>query len=165
MAEVGGKHRELLLDIDLLAIPAEKRPDGEAMPEVVYARPGVVARASQPDIAGQAPENTMNILVQQSTAVLGYKEMRATTRSQMSIAPCGIAEQGFAGRPMLGYEARLTELALSNRQHALVEVDVAALKADRLGQTRACHRDQAEQIMVGPSPQSVCWWQGQRRRQ
>jgi len=45
---VGGKRRELLLDIDSFATPVEKRPDGEAMPEVVYARPGVIAGAAQP---------------------------------------------------------------------------------------------------------------------
>jgi hypothetical protein len=73
-------------------MPAEQRPDSEAMPEVVYARPGVVARASQTDLAGQAPENTMNILVQQSTAALGHKEVRAAARSKMSITPFGVAE-------------------------------------------------------------------------
>ena len=93
MAEVGGEHRELLFDIESLVMPAEKRPDREAMPEVVYARPGVIAGASQTDLAGQAPENTMNILVQQSTAALGYKEMRAAARSEMSVTPIGIAEQ------------------------------------------------------------------------
>ena len=92
MAEVGGKHRELLFDIDPLTIPAEKRLDGEAMPEVVYARPGVIARASQTDLAGQAPEDAMHILVQQSTAALGHKEVRAAARSKMSITPFGVAE-------------------------------------------------------------------------
>jgi hypothetical protein len=46
VTEIGGKHRELLLDIDPIAIPVEKHPDGEAMPKVVYTRPGVIARAS-----------------------------------------------------------------------------------------------------------------------
>ena len=117
MTEVGGKHREPLFDIEPLVIPAEQRPDSEAMPEVVYARPGVIARASQTDLAGQAPENTMNILVQQSTAALGYKEMRAAARSEMNITLIGIAEQSFAGRPMQGHEARLSEFALSDRQY------------------------------------------------
>ena len=44
------RRRELRLGIDSVAIPAKKRPDGEAMPEVVHARPGVVARASQTDL-------------------------------------------------------------------------------------------------------------------
>jgi uncharacterized protein with von Willebrand factor type A (vWA) domain len=46
VTEIGGKHRKLLLDIDPLAIPVEKRSDGEAMPKVVYTGPGVIARAS-----------------------------------------------------------------------------------------------------------------------
>src|SRR5665811_2080700 len=99
----------------------------------------------------------MDILVQQSAAALGDKEVWTAARSEMSIAPFGVAEQSFARRPMQGHEARLAELALSNRQHTLVEVDVAALEPDRLGQTHACHRDQPEQIMVcllytSPSP-------------
>jgi hypothetical protein len=48
VAEVGRKRREPLLDIDPLVIPAEKRPDSEAMPEVVYATPGVIARRRSP---------------------------------------------------------------------------------------------------------------------
>src|SRR6266480_5425988 len=84
------KDRELLLDIDPLAIPAEKRPDGEAMPEVVHPRPGVIAQASQTDLARQAPENTMDILVQQSTAALGHKKMRAAARSKVNITPFGV---------------------------------------------------------------------------
>ena len=126
------------------------------MPEVVHPRPGVIARASQTDLARQAPENTMDILVQQSTAALGHKKMRAAARSKVNITPFGVAEQSFAGRPMQGHEARLAELALSNRQRAFVEVDVATLKPDGLGQPHACHRDQPEQTMIGPSPQSVC---------
>jgi hypothetical protein len=83
VTEVGGERRELLLDVDPLAIPAEKRPDGEAMPEVVHARSGVIAWAPQTDLAGQAPEDTMNILMQQSTTALGDKEVQAAARSEI----------------------------------------------------------------------------------
>ena len=55
-------------------------------------------------------------------------------------------------------------ICLSDRQHAFVEVNVAALKPDRLGKAHARHRDQAEQV-VGPTPQPGCGRQGQRRRQ
>jgi hypothetical protein len=34
MTEVGGKRRKLLLDIGPVAIPAQKRSDGEAMPVI-----------------------------------------------------------------------------------------------------------------------------------
>ncbi len=45
------------------------------------------------------------------------------------------------------------------------KVGVVPLKADRLGQAHACHRDHPEQIMVRPSAQSIFGRQGQRRRQ
>jgi hypothetical protein len=102
VTKIGGKRGELLLDIDPLAILAEKRPDGEAIPEVVDARPGVIARPAQTNLAGQPPENTMNILVEQPTAALGDEEVRAAARSKMSVAPFRVVEQSFAGRPMQG---------------------------------------------------------------
>ena len=64
VAEVGGKRRKLLLDVLTFAMPIEQRPDGEAVPEVVHAWPGTIAGAPQPDLSGQAPEDTMDILVQ-----------------------------------------------------------------------------------------------------
>ncbi len=64
MTEVGGKRRKLLLDVFTFAMPIEQRPDGEAVPEVVHAWPGMIAGAPQPDLTGQAPEDAMNILVQ-----------------------------------------------------------------------------------------------------
>ena len=36
VTEIGGKDRELLLDVLAVAIPVEQRPDREAMPEVVW---------------------------------------------------------------------------------------------------------------------------------
>ena len=56
VAEVGGERRKLLLYLLALAMPLEQRPDGEAVPEVVHARPGMIAGTSQPDLSGQAPE-------------------------------------------------------------------------------------------------------------
>jgi hypothetical protein len=46
VAEIGGKYRELLLDIGPLAILAEESSDREPMSEVVHARPGVIAWAA-----------------------------------------------------------------------------------------------------------------------
>ena len=74
MAEVSGEHWELLLDVFAFAIPVEQRPDGEAMTKVVYARPGIITWAPQPDLSGQSPEDAMNVLVQQTATLLGNEE-------------------------------------------------------------------------------------------
>lgn len=54
MTKVGGKRRKLLLDVDPVAIPAEKCADGEAMPEIVQPWPAMVAWAPQADLTGLA---------------------------------------------------------------------------------------------------------------
>ena len=92
MAEVGGEHRKLLLDVLTFAIPNEQRPDGEAVPEVVHAWPGTIAGAPEPDLSGQAPEDAMNILVQQAAALLSDEEGQAAARPKM-LADSGDREQ------------------------------------------------------------------------
>ena len=66
----------------------------------------------------------MDILVQQSAAALGDQEVWTAARSEMSIAPFGVAAESRAGRRMQGHEARLVELGLSDRQNAVIQVDV-----------------------------------------
>ena len=60
VAEIGGKYRKALLDVRAFAIPAEQRAHGKGMPQVVNARPPIIARASQADLVGQAPEDGVN---------------------------------------------------------------------------------------------------------
>ncbi|MCK1592874.1 hypothetical protein [Bradyrhizobium sp. 169] len=67
----------MLLDVLAFAIPVEQRSDGEAMMEVVHARPGTITWAPRPDLSGQSPENAMNVLVQQAASLFGNEEGRA----------------------------------------------------------------------------------------
>ena len=61
MAEIGGKRREPLFDVDPVAIPAEKRPNGEAMPEVVQPRAMTGADRTQAHASRQGVEREMNL--------------------------------------------------------------------------------------------------------
>ena len=87
--------------------------------------------------------------MQQSITALSDEEVDAAARSEMCVAPVGVAAERRAGRRMQRQEARLAELGQPDRQHAGLQVDVVTLEADRLGQTHACHRDQSEQCVVG----------------
>src|SRR6478735_1909344 len=107
----------------------------------------------------------MNILVQQSAAALSHEEVRTAAQPEVSIPPFGVAAESRTGCWMQGHEARFAELALSDCEHAFLEIDIGTLKPDRLGQTHARHCDQAEQIMISPAPQSVCRRQGKCRLQ
>ena len=70
------------------------------MREAVDARSGTIVRAPQTNLAGQAPEETVNVLVQQSTASLRDEEVWAATGSEMRIAWFGVAAERCAGRRM-----------------------------------------------------------------
>jgi len=112
VAEVSGKRRKLPFDIGPIAIPAEECPDREPMPEIMHARPRMIAWAAQASLPRQSPEDPVNILVQQPAASLGNEEMRAATRSKVSGTPVGIAAQDPARRRMQGNEARLAEFGV-----------------------------------------------------
>jgi hypothetical protein len=79
-----------LLNVLTFAMPIEQRPDGEAMPEVVHPWAGTIAGAPQPDLSGQAPEDAMNVLVQQAAALLGDEEGPTAAWTKMRIAPVGL---------------------------------------------------------------------------
>ena len=81
------------------------------MPEVVYARPAVIGWAAQPNLPRQSPEDPVDVLMQQSATALGDEEVRTVARSEVSIAPFGVAAESHAGRRMQGREARLAKLA------------------------------------------------------
>src|SRR3984893_7734054 len=95
--------------------------------------------------------------MQQSAAALGDEEVRPAARSEVSIAPFGVAAESRADRRMQGHEARLAKLGLSNRQNAVIQVDVVSLKTDCFGQTQPRHRNQPKQVMIGPSTESGRW--------
>jgi hypothetical protein len=75
------------------------------MSKVVHARSGTIARAPQTNLAGQTPENTMNVLVQQWTASLRDEEVWGAARCELSIAPFRVIAQRCTGRRMQGYES------------------------------------------------------------
>jgi hypothetical protein len=113
MAEIGGKYGKALLHVRALAIPVEQRADGERMSQVMDARSATIARAPQADFAGQAPKNRVNVLLHQSITSLRDEEMCTAARSEMTVAPFGVAAQRFAGRWMQGYEARFAAMPLA----------------------------------------------------
>ena len=53
----------------------------------------MIARPPEADLAGQAPEDPMDILVQQPAAALGDEEMRAAVCPEMSLPSLGVAVQ------------------------------------------------------------------------
>ena len=87
----------LLLDVLTLAMPIEQRLDGEAMPEVVHTWSAMIAGLPQPDLSRQAPEDAMDVLVQQAATLFGDEERRTAAWPEMRMAPIDVAAQRGAG--------------------------------------------------------------------
>ena len=85
--------------------------------------------------------------------------MRTAARPKVSIPPFGVAAESCSGHRMQGYVAGFAELTLTNCEQAFLEIDIGPLKPHRLGYTYARHCEQPEQVMIGPTLQSVCWRQ------
>ena len=80
MANIGGKRRKLLLDIDAFAIPTQQRTDGESVPEVVHTRPRMITGGAQTDLTRQMPEDAVYILMRQWSASLRNEEVWGAAR-------------------------------------------------------------------------------------
>jgi hypothetical protein len=87
VAEIGGEDGKQPFDIHPFAMPRQERSNGEAMPEVMHAGARVIARTPEADLAGQVPEDPMDILVQQPAAALGDEEMRAAVLARWRAKP------------------------------------------------------------------------------
>lgn len=61
------------------------------MSQVVNPRTRVVACTPQPNLTGQLPKDTMNILMKQGAAALGHKEVWPAARSEMRIPTLSVA--------------------------------------------------------------------------
>jgi hypothetical protein len=69
------------------------------------------------------------------------------------ITQLGMLGEGQRGAGVQRNQPGLAELRLPDQQHALLPVDVGAVKLDGLTDPQAAHRQQPEQSLVGRCPQ------------
>ena len=92
MAQVRGEPRQPRVDIDAGVVPVQERVHGEAMAQVVEARParGPVGEAGGPD---QAKEGAVDVLVVQARAGAGHEEARTARWSEGPIPEATVRGQ------------------------------------------------------------------------
>jgi hypothetical protein len=74
VAEIGGEHRQIPLNISTSAVEALKSPNGECVPKIMDSWTALPNRASQTDPSSQLPERTSEVRQAQSFAELRNKE-------------------------------------------------------------------------------------------
>ena len=115
-------------------------PIGEAVAEVVHARPGMIA--GTPSDLGTSAEDMVDLLVQQSSAALRDEEVWAVARPEMR-TPLGVAMSAVWVVGCKGTRRDLPNLVNRAVSNARLQVDIVTFKADRFGQ-KVRHRDQPE---------------------
>ena len=98
-------------------------------------QPGALARTGCPQtsLPRQRVERTMNAANIQSGATVGDEHVGGTALAQELFATLKVVGEYRAGGRMNGYQTGPTKLGSLNRQHVLIEIDIAELQIERLG--------------------------------
>jgi hypothetical protein len=91
MSEIGRELGQVSLHIDAVAIPPEKRNDGQSMAKIMQARPSRIVRAAKADLARQFDECPSDAPFRQAGAVLGYEKARAVGIATEMIPTSGVS--------------------------------------------------------------------------
>src|SRR6516225_9129872 len=119
----------------------------------MQARPAGIVGAAQTNIAGQLDERPSDGPFGQACTALGKKEARADRLWAQSVAAARIGLQSMLRRWVERHIARLAEFCVADRQYAVHQIGVTAIKAQRFAATHAGRRVQAEERGVGLWPQ------------
>ena len=138
VTQVGGQHRQQLLDGLPGSIPANERAHRETVAKVVNARPGAIRWLTKTDLSRDLPEGPIDILMQQLPALLCNEEIGASRWIKMRISLLSVATQLRAGRRMQRYEARLAELGTVNPENPLLKIHIRALERQCLADPQTC---------------------------
>src|ERR1035441_8100211 len=132
VSQVRGELWQMALDIDAPPMPAGECGNGQAMTQVVDARSAGIAGIAQSDLARQSDERPTHDVISQAPALIREKETRAArVRTQTVPIPRVTLQHALRGR-MHRDVARLTKLCVTDRQHAMHEIDVVTIETQRL---------------------------------
>jgi len=108
---------------------------------------GIIGPA-QTNLARQLDERPSNGPFGQARTALGKEEARADRVWAQTVTAARIRFQGVLRRQVERHIARLTELRVANGQHAIDEIGVATIQAQRFVATHAGRRIQAEECCI-----------------
>src|ERR1700690_979199 len=136
VSQIRGELRQMTLDIDAAPMPPGQRGNGQAMTQIVDARSARIASVAQTDLARQSDERPTHDVVPQAPALIREKEARAVrVRTQTVPPPRETLQHALRGRVHRDI-ARLTKLCVTDRQHAVHEIDVVTIETQRLASTQ-----------------------------
>src|SRR5438132_13637208 len=122
----------MALDIDAAPMPPGERGNGQAMTQVVDARPAGIAGITQADLARQSDERPAHDVIPQPPALIREEEARAAGVRTQTVPPPRVTLQHALRGRMHRNVPRFTKLCVTDRQHAMHEIDVVTIETQRL---------------------------------
>src|SRR5438552_18845964 len=104
----------------------------------------------------------MNAADIQARTAVEHEHVPAAALAHKLLATPNIVSQHGTGRRMKRHQTGSTELGSSDRQHALLEIDVVELQVERLGDTQTGDAEQTEKAVEHPRPQWRRWPSGRQ---
>jgi hypothetical protein len=150
MAQIGGEHRQALFDINTGSVPMQKRGYRKSVTNVMDAWAEAIPDFSQADLTGEFDESPSDHASGERSALIGQEKVGCGGSGVELIAPSKILLEIFNSGSMQRNQAGLAELGQSNGQGFLVEINVAALKANDLADPHPGYGHQAEEGVIGP---------------
>jgi len=126
------------LNINAVAIPAEQRGYGQSVTKIVQARPSGISGITQADFMRQFHECPSNTPFGQAATSLGQKECWIGGDRKQTIPARRVASQSGLCCRVHGYVARFAKLRAANRQHTIVEIDIATIEPRRFVASQPC---------------------------
>lgn len=114
--EVRRERSDALLDIDAVAVPAEKTTAGERVAEIVEPRSSPEPRGGWDHAVDQGPADSAHGGVGQRLTLLSNEEWRPESRPHDRVLPCHVATQLVPRGRMERNEPRLAELGEPDRE-------------------------------------------------
>src|SRR5215472_11644342 len=122
MAQIGGQHCDVVLDVSSGAVQVDHGPNGEGVPQVVDPRPVLPRR--QTGSNSDPAERDAEWSVEESVSDRGdEEEVRPWSRVQ-TISNLGIPLQGRGSGWMERYQARAIAFPGPHRENTVRKVDV-----------------------------------------
>jgi hypothetical protein len=123
---VEGQHR--LVDVGALLLPEDHPVHGEAVPQVVDARPIMGAAIDPAQAAAQRVEHPVHLALAQrlaeQPAASAHKERRLRCRGDEAMAQISIARQGLNRARMQRQLARFGELSAPHAEQAQRQIHI-----------------------------------------
>src|SRR5262249_36684722 len=116
MADVGGKFRQMRIDVFIRPVPIAQGLDHEAVTQVVNPWAGMVGRPTQPDLMRYLDEPPPRNPVGQTSALLRKEEAWALGMREDSIPQASILLEFVSCGGVEWHPARFIELSLADFQ-------------------------------------------------